>query len=113
MYLAAFSTTSLSLSIFHSQISQEISKKYKNRSVNIMSEINTIKNRLFISCLLCCRFWPMGGGNSCRLLLCPFEDSQLQRNFAGTLQKSQHYNQSSYKTTTKQLSMAKKNQLID
>ena len=66
MFLAAFSTTSLSLSIFHSQISQEISMKYKNMSVNIMSEINTIKNRPFISCLLCCRFWPMGGGNSCR-----------------------------------------------
>ena len=42
--------------------------KYKNRSVNIMSEINTIKNGLFILCLLCCRFWPMGGGNSCRCL---------------------------------------------
>ena len=61
MYLAAFSTTSLSLSIFHFQISQEISKKYKNRSVNIMSEINTIKNRLFISCLLCCLFGPWEG----------------------------------------------------
>ena len=41
-YLAALSTMSSSLSIFLFQISQEISKKYKNRPVNIMGEINTI-----------------------------------------------------------------------
>ena len=56
MYHAAFSTMSSSLSTLLFQISQEISKKYKNRPVNIMGEINTI-NRLFISCLLSCRLW--------------------------------------------------------
>ena len=50
---------------------------------------------------------------SSRQLLCPIEDSQLQRNFAWILQKSQDYNQSSDITTTKQLSMANKNQFID
>ena len=50
--------------------------------------------------------------SSSRWLLCPFEDSQLQRNFDGTPQTSQHYNQSSYKTTTKQLSIANKISLL-
>ena len=58
MYLAAFSTMSSSLSTLLFQISQEISKKYKNRPVNIMGEINNI-NRLFISCLLSCRLWSL------------------------------------------------------
>ena len=51
--------------------------------------------------------------SSSRWLLCPFEDSQLQRNFDGTSQTSQHYNQSSYKTTTKKTINSEQNQFID